>query len=122
VREEHTAEKVGSGRAPVLATPAMIAVMEAAAVDCIERHLAENQESLGVRVDVEHVAPTPVGMTVTAMATLAHMDGRTATFDVEARDEAELIGKGRHVRVLVEKERFRAKVRAKSPGNGSTAA
>src|SRR5688572_8945914 len=83
-----TAEHVGSGRAPVLATPSMIAVMEAAAVDCIERHLADTQESLGIHVAIDHLMPTPIGMTVTATATLTERDGSTYTFDVEARDEA----------------------------------
>jgi len=114
VGAEHTAAHLGSGRAPVLASPVMIALMEAAAVDCIERHLPESQESLGVRVDVEHIAPTPVGMAVSAQAVLKKVDGHTLVFEVEARDARELIGKGRHVRVVVERERFRAKVGAKT--------
>jgi predicted thioesterase len=115
VREEHTAPHVGSGRAPVLASPIMIALMEAAAVDCVESRLADGQESLGVRLDVEHTAPTPVGLSVTATATLTAVDGRRLDFDVEARDSRDLIGKGRHTRILVDADRFRAKVEAKRP-------
>ena len=115
VREEHTAPRVGSGRAPVLASPIMIALMEAAAVDCVESHLAGGQESLGVRVEVEHTAPTPVGLSVTATATLTAVDGRRLDFDVEARDGRDAIGKGRHTRLVVDAERFRAKVQAKLP-------
>jgi predicted thioesterase len=115
VREEHTAPHVGSGRAPVLASPIMIALMEAAAVDCVESRLADGQESLGVRLEVEHTAPTPVGLSVTATATLTAVDGRRLDFDVEARDSRDLIGKGRHTRILVDADRFRAKVEAKRP-------
>jgi fluoroacetyl-CoA thioesterase len=114
VIDEHTAAHLGSGRAPVLATPMMIALMEAAAVDCIERMLAAGQESLGTSVEIQHTAATPVGMIVTARALLSHVDGRKLTFDVEARDERELIGRGRHTRVVVDSARFRAKAQAKA--------
>ena len=113
VGSDHTAAHVGSGRAPVLATPIMIALMEAAAVDCIESALPAGHESLGVRIEVEHSAPTPVGMTVTATAELTEVSGRTLAFRLEARDDAGVVGKGRHTRVIVDSERFRAKVRAK---------
>jgi fluoroacetyl-CoA thioesterase len=113
VGEVHTAARVGSGRAPALATPMMIALMEAAAVDCVEQALPSGHESLGVRIDVEHSAPTPVGMTVTATAELLEVSGRTLSFRVEARDDGGVIGKGRHTRVVVDAERFRAKVAAK---------
>jgi predicted thioesterase len=116
VGKAHTALQLGSGRAPVLATPMMIALIEAAAVDCIERHLRDGQESVGVHIDVEHVAATPVGGKVTARAELTEVSGRTLTFEVEARDDSEIIGKGRHRRVVVDAERFRAKVGAKLPG------
>jgi len=115
VGEEHTAAHLRSGRARVLASPIMIALMEAAAVDCVERFLPEGQESLGVRVDVEHSAPTPVGLTVTARAELKEVSGRKLSFAVEARDGREIIGKGRHMRVIVDADRFRTKVGAKLP-------
>jgi fluoroacetyl-CoA thioesterase len=118
VGEEHTAPHLGSGRAPVLASPIMIALMEAAAVDCVERRLPDGQESLGVRVEVEHTAPTPVGLGVTATAELKEVNGRRLSFDVEARDDREVIGKGRHTRVIVDAERFRSKVRAKAAADG----
>lgn len=114
VGPEHTAERMGSGRAPVLATPMMVALMEAAAVDCIERHLGEGQESLGIKIEVEHIAPTPVGLTVTASATLTGVDGRAMTFSLRASDEREVIGRGTHTRVAVDGARFRAKVATKS--------
>ena len=114
VGEEHTAPRLGSGRAPVLATPIMVALMESAAVDCVERLLGDGQESLGVRVDIDHTAGTPVGLAVTATAELKEIDGRKLLFHVEARDAREVIGKGRHERIVVDAERFRAKVRAKA--------
>ncbi len=114
VGEEHTAPRVGSGRAPVFATPMMVALMEAAAVDCVERLLNEGQETLGIRIDVDHTAGTPVGLAVTATAELKEVNGRKLTFYVEARDQREVIGKGRHERIVVDEARFRAKVRAKA--------
>jgi fluoroacetyl-CoA thioesterase len=117
VGEEHTAPRLGSGRAPVLATPMMIALMEAAAVDCVERLLADGQETLGVRLEVDHTAGTPVGLAVTATAELEEVDGRKLVFYVEARDAREIIGRGRHVRVIVDAARFRAKVAAKRGQN-----
>ena len=114
VTDAHTAARMGSGRAAVFATPMMIALMEAAAVDAIERTLPEGQESLGTSIEVEHIAATPIGVTVQARATLRHVEGRKLTFDVEAHDERELIGRGRHTRVLVDSARFRAKAQTKA--------
>jgi len=117
VGEEHTAPRLGSGRAPVLATPMMIALMEAAAVDGVERLLSDGQESLGVRIEVDHTAGTPVGLAVTATAELKEVDGHKLVFYVEARDAREIIGKGRHMRVIVDAARFRAKVMSKRAQN-----
>lgn len=94
VGEEHTAASLGSGRAPVLASPIMIALMEAAAVDCVERFLPEGLESLGIRVEVEHIAATPPGFTVTATAELLTVSGRELAFRVEARDSPRNRGQG----------------------------
>lgn len=113
VGEEHTAPRLGSGRAPVFASPAMVALIEAAAVACVEDQLAEGQETLGIHVDVEHIAATPVGLTVTATAELIEVDGRKLVFRVEARDAREIIGRGRHTRIVVDSARFRAKAQAK---------
>jgi len=116
VDEAHTAPRLGSGRAPVFATPAMVALMEAAAVACVEEHLAPGQETLGIHLDIEHIAATPVGLTVTASAELLEHDGRKLVFKVEARDDRELVGRGRHTRMIVDSARFRSKVEAKKPG------
>lgn len=113
VGDEHTAARIGSGRAPVFATPTLVALMERAAVACIETALPAGQESLGVRIDVEHIAPTPVGLRVTATAEVSAVSGRTVTFAVEARDDAGVIGKGRHTRVVVDSGRFRTRAEAR---------
>ena len=113
VGEEHTAPFVGSGRVRVLATPVMINLMEAAALDAVEKLLPAGHQSLGIRLDVRHYAATPVGMRVRAAAELVKVDGRTLDFRVEARDEKEPIGDGLHQRVVVNVARFDERVRKK---------
>jgi fluoroacetyl-CoA thioesterase len=113
VGEEHTAPFVGSGRVRVLATPVMINLMEAAALDAVEKLLPAGYQSLGIRLDVRHYAATPVGMRVQATAELIKIDGRTLDFRVEARDEKEPIGDGLHQRVVVNVARFDQRVHDK---------
>lgn len=114
VTEERLAPHVGSGEAPVFASPMLIALMEAAAVDCVEAYLPEGHQTLGMHLDVVHSAPTPRGFTVTATATLKAIDGRKLTFDVSAHDGVERIGSGTHIRVVVDTPRFMARLAAKS--------
>jgi predicted thioesterase len=114
VTEQRLATTVGSGDAPVFASPMLIAVMEAAAVDCVEAQLPEGHQSLGMHLDVTHSAPTPIGFTVTATATLKAVDGRKLTFEVTAEDGIEHIGSGLHTRVVVDTARFMARLAAKS--------
>jgi fluoroacetyl-CoA thioesterase len=113
VGEEHTAPFVGSGRVRVLATPVMINLMEAAALDAVEKLLPAGHQSLGIRLDVRHYAATPVGMRVRATAELVKIDGRTLDFRVEAHDEKEPIDDGLHQRVVVNVERFDQRVQKK---------
>jgi len=113
VTEEVTAARWGSGLVPVLGTPALVALMEQAAVAALEGHLPPDQTSVGVRVDVRHLAATPVGMRVRARAELVAVDGRRLTFHIEAWDETERIGEATHKRVVVERERFLQRVREK---------
>src|SRR3954452_3979034 len=87
VGEEHTAPRVGSGRVHVLATPVMINLMEAAALDGIERLLPPRYQSLGTHLNVGHYAATPVGMSLRATAVVTKIEGRTIEFRVEAVDE-----------------------------------
>src|SRR6516164_10007171 len=81
---EHTAPSIGSGKVPVLATPVMINLIEAAALSAVEHLLPAGHQSLGIHLDVRHFAATPIGMTVRATAELIAVEGRTLTFRVEA--------------------------------------
>jgi predicted thioesterase len=113
VGEEHTAPRVGSGAIHVLATPVMINLFEAAALAAVERLLPPGHQSLGTVLDIRHIAATPIGMKVTASAVVEKIDGRTIFFRVEAHDERELIGDGRHERVVVNVARFDERVQRK---------
>ena len=113
VGEEHTEPRIGSGRVHVLATPVMINLFEAAALDAIERLLPAGHQSLGTILNVRHIAATPVGMRITARAEVVGVDGRTVRFRVEAHDEKELIGDGTHERVVVNVAKFDLRVQRK---------
>jgi predicted thioesterase len=113
VGEEHTAPRIGSGKVHVLATPVMINLIEAAALAAVEHLLPAGYQSLGTRLDVHHVAATPVGMRVRATAEVVKMDNRTIHFRVEARDEKDLIGHGTHERVVVNVAKFDQRVQRK---------
>jgi fluoroacetyl-CoA thioesterase len=113
VGPEHTAPFVGSGRIAVLATPVMINVIEAAALAAVEHLLPAGHQSLGIHLDVSHVAATPIGLRVTATAEVVKVEGRTITFRVEARDDVEPIGGGTHQRVVVSVARFDERVQRK---------
>lgn len=113
VTEELTAQAVGSGALPVFGTPFMIAMMENAALTCLQTFLEEGQGSVGVHMDVSHEAPTPVGMKVTVEAEVFAVNGKMVDFKVKAFDEAGLIGQGVHTRAIIDNERFLAKTNAK---------
>lgn len=114
VGEQHTAPSIGSGAIHVLGTPVMINLMEAAALNAVERLLPAGHQSLGIHLDVSHVAATPVGMKVHATARVTAVDGNRVSFHVEAHDESDLIGEGTHERVVVNVERFDKRVRKKA--------
>ena len=113
VEQEDTAKSVGSGDLLVYATPCMAALMEGAACESIAPYLAEGETSVGTRMDVQHLAATPVGMEVRAESRLTAVDGRRLTFEITAFDEAGEIGKATHERVVVKTERFLEKAYAK---------
>ncbi len=113
VTDEHTAPRIGSGKVHVLATPVMINLFEAAALAACEHLLHVGYQSLGTVLDIRHIAATPVGMRVTARARVSGVEGRTILFTLEAFDEIELIGDGRHERVVVHVERFDERVKKK---------
>lgn len=111
VEERHLAINMGSGDLCVLATPAMVALMEEAAMNAVMPHLTEENSTVGGYIAVSHVKPTALGRTVTATATLTVVEGRKLQFTVSATDEEGLIGKGEHTRFIVDRERFMARVR-----------
>jgi len=113
VGEEHTAPSIGSGKVRVLATPVMINLIEAAALDAVERRLPAGYQSLGTHLDVRHLAATPVGMKVRATAVVESVSNRSVFFKVEARDEIDLIGDGKHERVVVNVAKFDLRVQKK---------
>jgi len=109
-----TAPRVGSGRVTVLATPTMINLIEEAALAAAEHLLPEGKQSLGTHIDISHVAATPVGMKVKAEAELIEVNERKLLFDVRAHDEMDLIGEGRHERVIVTAASFQARINEKA--------
>jgi len=113
VGEEHTAPRIGSGRVRVLATPVMINLMEAAALDAAENLIPVGHQSLGTRLDVRHIAATPVGMRVRAYAEIVALEGRTITFRAWAEDDVERVGEGTHERVIITLDKFDTRMQAK---------
>ena len=111
VTDADTAQAVGSGDLPVLGTPRLIALAEQATVKAAAHLLAAGQTTVGTRIRFDHVYPTPVGGTVTAAAELAHRDDRLLRFTVAAHDaDGRLVGEGEITRVIVNAERFLAKL------------
>jgi len=113
VEEEDSAGHVGSGSLRVLATPSMIAFMERTARIFMDEHLQEDQTSVGVHVDVSHLAATPVGMKVYVTCEVLEVNGRRVDFRVEIHDEVEKVSEGRHQRYVIDKERFLKRLEAK---------
>lgn len=109
VTEDVTAAKMKSGSLQVLATPYMVALMEQAASELCDKFVDEGISTVGTALNISHLAPTCVGGTVKAVATLTSFDGRKACFDVEAYDDAGLIGKGTHERFTIKIESFMKK-------------
>lgn len=110
VSAENVAATMGSGDMLVFATPAMVALMENAAMNAVAGVLEPGASTVGVEMSVSHVKASPVGAEVTASAVLTEVDGRKLTFEVRAWDGKGTIGEGRHVRFIVDRERFLAKL------------
>lgn len=115
VTEDLTAAALGSGNVNVFSTPAMIALMEEAAVHALNGRLEEGQTSVGTSLNIKHLAATPIGVMVKAQATLKEIDGRRLVFDVSASDSYEPIGEGTHERFIVDLARFESKVLRSKP-------
>jgi len=113
VEEAHTAAHVGSGSSRVLASPWMITFMERAARQLLGDVLPQGYSSVGVHVDVRHLAPSPVGSKVRAMAEVVAIDGYKVDFSVQAWDDYELVGAGTHRRAVIDEARFLSRVASK---------
>jgi predicted thioesterase len=111
--EDLSARSMASGGIDVYATPAMVALMEAAALAAIDPLLPEGHASVGISLNIKHIAATPIGHTVRARAEVVEVDGRRVLFNITAWDEKEMIGEGEHTRVVIEVERFMRKVNSK---------
>ncbi|MBP3380438.1 MAG: thioesterase family protein [Ruminococcus sp.] len=107
------ASAMGSGSLKVFATPAMTALMEAAACNCLSRYMEADETTVGTELNIKHTSATPEGMKVTAEAILTQVNGREFVFDVKAFDESGEIGSGTHKRFLVYGEKFTAKTYSK---------
>lgn len=110
---EKLASAMGSGSLRVFATPAMVALMEAAACDCLSQYMENDETTVGTELNIKHTSATPEGMKITAEAVLTQVNGREFVFDVKAFDEAGEIGSGTHKRFLVYGEKFTAKTYSK---------
>ncbi|HBV49754.1 MULTISPECIES: thioesterase family protein [unclassified Alistipes] len=111
VTPQNTAAAMGSGDMPVFATPAMVALMENAAMLAVAGALPEGATTVGAEMNVTHIKPSGLGTEVIASAVVTEVDERKITFTVGARDAEGLIGEGTHVRFVVDRARFLAKVR-----------
>lgn len=112
VRHEDTAEVMGSGDMPVLATPRMAALMENAAMTAVSDLLDEGSTTVGGHIDISHLKPTPVGAQVLATATLEKVEGRKLHFRVVAAEAGgDIIGEGTHLRFIVDREKFLSKIK-----------
>ena len=110
VQESDTAVAVGSGSLPVLGTPVLLAWCEAATCAAIAASLPDGATSVGTRVSVEHLSPSPVGAVLSINAGVAHVDGRLVRFTVAARQDGKLVGSGEVTRVVVDAERFLSRI------------
>lgn len=109
VSENNTAATLGSGSIAVFATPAMIALMENAALSSVQDYLPEGSTTVGIKISSSHIAATPLGMEVTAKSELIEIDGKRLVFKVEAFDAVEKIGEGTHERFIINIDKFMAK-------------
>ncbi len=110
VSNDHVASVMGSGDLHVFATPAMVALMENAAMQAVAGHLPEGSTTVGAMINTSHVKPSPIGDTVKTTAVLTDIEGRKLTFSIKAEDSKGVIGEAVHVRYIVNREKFMSKL------------
>ena len=113
VTDEMTAKRIGNAGSKILSTPNMLSLMEACALELAKEYLEEGMTTVGAEAHVRHLAPTPVGMKVTATATLREIQGRKMWFDIEVNDEKGKCGEGSHLRIVVKPKNLTEKAHAK---------
>jgi predicted thioesterase len=116
VGQEDLARQVGSGDVAVYATPCLAALMESAAIAAIQGLLPEGKTTVGARLDLAHLAPTPAGATVRAEARLEEVESKKLRFAIIAFDEREKIGEASHERIIVDREKFTSRAEEKAKG------
>ena len=116
VTDDMTAKRIGSAGSKILSTPNMVALMEATALELAKAYLAEDQTTVGAEIHCRHLAPTPVGMKVTATARLRSIERRKMWFDIEVNDEKGKCGEGSHLRIMVSQQGMKDKAEKKAEG------
>lgn len=117
VTESNIAKTMKSGSLEVFATPAMCALMEEAAQTAVQPELNDSEGTVGISLSISHDAPSPMGTTITATATVTAVEGRKISFAIEASDGIGIIGKGTHERFVINNEKFMTKVGARKASN-----
>ncbi|HEV8306774.1 MAG TPA: thioesterase family protein [Methylomirabilota bacterium] len=114
VQPQDTADAMGNKGVHVLATPRLVGLFEEAAITAVQSHLPAGAGTVGTRIDVRHLAATPVGMRVRARAVLREVDGRRYVYDLEAHDQVEKVGEGTHERFQVNQAKFLERIAEKA--------
>ena len=114
VTDDMTAKRIGSAGSKILSTPNLVALMEATALELAKAYLAEDQTTVGAEIHCRHLAPTPVGMKVTATARLRSIERRKMWFDIEVNDEKGKCGEGSHLRIMVSQQGMKEKAEKKA--------
>lgn len=109
VEYQHTAAALGNGSVEVFSTPHMLALIEMACAATVAEHLDDGEATVGIKVELTHLAPTPVGMSVTAMAVLEEVKGKILTFRIDVNDEEKKVGEAVHTRAVVKLSKFLGK-------------
>ena len=116
VTDDMTAKRIGSAGSKILSTPNMVALMEGAALELAKAYLEEGQTTVGAEIHCRHLAPTPVGMKVSATARLRSIERRKLWFDIEVNDEKGKCGEGSHLRIMVSQQGMQDKAEQKAEG------
>lgn len=114
VEQKHAIEFADAGMPAVLSTPSLVGIMERTARQALQPFLEADERTVGIEIELRHLAPTPVGARVTCTARVVHSDGKEISFQVEARDEHELVARGSHKRAVIRVESFARRVQRKA--------